>query len=81
MSRQNLTISLDRELVQKLRVIAAQRSMSISGLLAQELMDIVERSERFEHARRSALAALDADMHLGGLPASREELHDRAALR
>jgi predicted transcriptional regulator len=79
--RQNLTVSLDKQLVQRLRVIAAERGTSISGMLSDELRRIVERSEEYESAKRRALAALEAGFHLGGEPASREELHDRQALR
>jgi predicted transcriptional regulator len=44
--RQNLTVSLDKQLVRKLRVIAAERSTSISGLLSDELRRLVERAEQ-----------------------------------
>lgn len=79
--RQNLTVSLDKALLQKLRVIAAERSTSISRLVAEELEGIVEQSERFENARRRALQDLEAGYRLGGQSASRDALHDREALR
>jgi len=79
--RQNLTVSLDPELIRKLRVIAAERSTSVSRLVGEELERIVERAESFESARQQALAMLDAGLHLGGQPVDREELHDRQALR
>jgi predicted transcriptional regulator len=79
--RQNLTVSLDKQLVQKLRVIAAERSTSISGMLSDELRRIVERSEQYNNAKRRALEALATGLHLGGRPATRDELHDRQALR
>ena len=79
--RQNLTISLDKELLQKLRVIAAERSTSISGMLREELRRIVERSERYRNAKRCALEALEKGFNLGGNPATRDELHDRKTLR
>ena len=79
--RQNLTVSLDKTLLQKLRVIAAERSTSISRLVSDELVGIVEQSERFENARRRALQDLEAGYRLGGRSASRDALHDREALR
>jgi len=79
--RQNLTVSLDRALLQKLRVIAAERSTSISRLVADELESIVTESERFESARRQALEDLDIGYRLGGQLAARDTLHDREALR
>ena len=75
--KQNVTLSLDRELLSKLRVIAAQRATSVSGMLAEELTAIVERSERYEQSKRVAMSALDEGFHLGGRPASRDELHER----
>ena len=75
--KQNVTLSLDRELLAKLRVIAAQRSTSVSGMLAHELSAIVEKSERYEQSKRYALTALDTGLHLGGRPAPRDELHER----
>jgi len=79
--RQNLTVSLDKYLIQKLRVIAAERSTSISSLLSDELRRIVERAEQYNNAKRRALKSLETGLHLGGKPATRDEFHDRQALR
>lgn len=78
---QNLTVTLDRDLVRKLRVLAAKRDTSISGLLREELKRLVERSDRYERAMKRAITTLARGYHLGGAPARREELHDRARLR
>ncbi|MFE8033163.1 hypothetical protein [Thiohalocapsa marina] len=67
--------------MRKLRVIAASRSTSISGMLSEELARIVERNEHYEAAKRIALADLEQGFDLGGRPAARAELHDREALR
>lgn len=75
--RQNLTVSLDKSLIQRLKVIAAERSTSISGMVSDELRAIVERDEQFLVARRRALAMLDQGLHLGGATVSRDELHER----
>lgn len=75
--KQNITLSLDKELIRKLRVVAAQRSTSISRMLREELQQIVERSDHYESAKRKALASLDEGLHLGGQPLGREELHER----
>lgn len=75
--KQNITLSLDKELLTRVRVLAARRSTSVSRLLADELEGLVEQSEHFDRARRQALAALDEGYHLGGRPASRDALHER----
>lgn len=76
--KQNITLSLDQELIKKARVLAAQRQMSISQMLGQELRTIVEDADRYEWAKRKALADLKEGFHLGGkITATREELHER----
>ena len=75
--RQNLTVSLEKTLIRKLKVVAAQRSTSISGMLSDELRGIVEQDEQYEGARRRALALLDQGLHLGGVAMPRDELHER----
>jgi hypothetical protein len=76
--KQNVTISLDRQTVQKAKVVAARRSTSISGLLAHQIEILVGEEEAYERAERQAMALLDQGFHLGGgIRASREELHER----
>ncbi len=75
--KQNITLSLDQALLAKLRVVAAQRSTSVSGMLADELTAIVERAEQYEQAKRKALKALETGFHLGEQRISRDELHER----
>jgi hypothetical protein len=48
--KQNLTISLDRQTIQKAKIIAAQRSTSISELLAGQIEMLVQGEEAYEFA-------------------------------
>jgi hypothetical protein len=76
--KQNLTISLDRQTIQKAKVIAARRSTSISGLLAHQVEVLVGEEEAYERAERRAMTLLDREFHLGGaIRVSRDELHER----
>jgi hypothetical protein len=76
--RQNVTISLTRQTLQKARVLAARRATSISGLLAEQLETLIGAEEEYEHAQRQALALLDRGFHMGGvMRATRDELHER----
>jgi hypothetical protein len=76
--KQNVTISISSETVRKARILAARRSTSISGLLAEEIEKLVGAEDMWERSERSALALLQQGFHLGGLiPASRDELHER----
>jgi len=76
--RQNITLSLDKDLIQKAKVISAKRRSSVSNMLSQELQKIVESAEKYEVAKRKAISDLRTGYHLGGIiTASRKELHER----
>jgi len=76
--KQNLTISLERQIIQKAKIVAARRSTSISGLLARQIEILVGEEEAYERAERQAKALLDQGFHLGGaIRVSRDELHER----
>ncbi len=76
--KQNITLSLDKDLLQKARVLAAQRQSSISRMLSQELGRMVSEAESYELARKDALEKLRVGFRLGGkTTADREELHAR----
>lgn len=76
--KQNITLSLDKDLIRKARILAAERATSISKMIGDELAHVVEQAERFERARRRALIDLDAGFHLGGQGSvPRDELHER----
>jgi hypothetical protein len=78
MSKQNVTISLSQQTLQKVRILAARRATSISGLLAEQVELLVGEEEAYERAQRQAMALLDQGFHMGGvIRASRDELHER----
>ena len=76
--RQNVTVSLSRQVLRKAKILAARRETSISGLIAQEIESLVGEDQAYESAERQATALLDRGFHMGGLiRASRDELHER----
>ncbi len=76
--KQNVTISLSRQTLKKVRILAARRETSISGLIADQIETLIGEEEAYEQARRQAVALLDQGFHLGGaIPASRDSLHER----
>ena len=78
MTKQNVTISLTRQTLQKVRVLAARRATSISGLLAEQVEILVGEEEAYDRAQRQAMTLLDKGFHMGGvIRASRDELHER----
>ena len=76
--KQNITLSIDKKLIQKVKVLAAHKQTSISGLLSAELLKTVEKAEKYEWAKRKAMGHLEKGFHLGGTAvSSREALHER----
>ena len=76
--KQNITLSVDKELIKKGKVIAAQKDTSISKMLGEKLKLLVEDEEQYETAKRSALQALKKGYHLGGkITWKREDLYER----
>ncbi|MHB8399317.1 MAG: DUF6364 family protein [Candidatus Limnocylindrales bacterium] len=81
MTRANLTLQLDTEVIRRARILAAKRGTSVSALAATRLMELVEDEERVEQARGRAEAILKKPVPRGGRSWTRDELHDRQALR
>jgi hypothetical protein len=76
--KQNITLSVDKELIKKGKVIAAQSDTSVSKMLSEQLRQLVEDNERYETAKRSALQTLKKGYRLGGkITWKREDLYDR----
>ena len=75
--KQNVTVSLDAEVLQAAKVLAAQRKTSLSRLLADELAEQVRRSRDYEQCKRAARALLEQGLPLSGPPLTREEAHER----
>ena len=81
MTRANLTLQLDTEVIRRARIVAAKRGTSISALAATQLIELVAEDERVELARERAEAILRRPLPRGGQSWTRDELHDRQALQ
>jgi hypothetical protein len=81
--KRNITVVLDESVLQAARVSAARRGVSLSALLRQQLERLAAEDEHYEAARRAALAWMERSASLGKTKKrpSRDELHDRDALR
>ena len=76
--KQNITLSLEKDLIKKGKVIASRKETSLSRLLSDFLKQSINEEEFYELSKRKALSILDKGFHLGGkIPCSREELHER----
>ena len=81
METQNITLSLPKDVLLKVKLIAVQRQTSVSGLLTQTLERLVEQEDAYVHARRRHLDWLShgADLGTDGqISVRRDELHERA---
>ncbi len=82
MAKQNITLSLDKDLIRRARQLSVRKSISVSKLLGMELEKLVQDREQYDMAKRRALATLKKGYHLGGKkPTARDDLHDRTGLR
>lgn len=78
--KRNVTLSLPREMIREVKVIAARRDTSMSGLMVEKLRELVEEDREYEDARERGLRRLEEgfDLGTGGAPGwSRDELHER----
>lgn len=76
----NLTLRLDESLYRSIKVIAAKRDTSISALVTQKLVDVVNEESDFADARAVALGYLEQGLDLGTgghIGWTRDELHER----
>jgi hypothetical protein len=73
---QNLTLKLPAETIRKAKIVAAQRSTSISALVIEKIEELVGEDAEYQAARRRAFEWLSQGWHLGGRPMSRERPHD-----
>ena len=80
MDKQNITLSLPKDILRKVKIIAVEEGTSVSALLTDILEEIVLRKERYQTAHRSHKAILERGADLGtegSVSWTREELHER----
>ncbi len=78
LDKQNITLRLSRQTIQKARILAARRSTSISALLASQIEQLADGEDEYAAAMQRALERMEKGFHLGGAPAlDRDSLHER----
>jgi HSP90 family molecular chaperone len=76
--KQNITLRLSRQTIQKARVLAAKRSTSISGLLTSQIEQLADTEDDYERAMRRAMIRMEKGFDLGEIPKlDRDALHER----
>ena len=56
--KQTVTLSVEKDLIKKGKVVAARKDSSISKMLADLLKNMVENDDHYEAAKRSAFQLL-----------------------
>ncbi len=75
MSKTNLTLQLETDLIRRARVVAAKRGTSVSALVARELTALVAREDRHEDARRRAVELMATAKPRGGRAWTRDDIY------
>ncbi len=80
MEMQNITLSVPKSTLRKIKLVAAKRETSISKLMTDAMEKLASEDESYIQARDRQLALLEKGFDLGfgdsKLP-SRDELHER----
>lgn len=77
---QNVTLSVPRELLKRIKRLAADRDTSVSALMTEALSRLADEDRRYSAARKRALAAMKSARSLGTRGRrtwTRDELHER----
>ena len=77
---QNITLSVPRGLLKRVKRLAADRDTSVSALLAEALARLADEDRRYFAARKRALTAMKSARSLGTRGKrtwTRDELHAR----
>jgi len=80
MEKQNITLSIRKDVLQKVKIIAVKRNSSVSAMMTNLLEDIVALDEGYQIASQKHIRLLQQEIDLGtngSIDWSRDELHDR----
>ncbi len=80
MEKQNITLSLPKRLLKRLKVLAAEQETSVSAIMERLLAQYAAQHEAYLRARQDHKALMDQGFDLGSQGKrtwSREEIHER----
>ncbi|MGD9159836.1 MAG: DUF6364 family protein [Desulfobacteraceae bacterium] len=76
--KQNITLSIDKEILKKSKILAAKKEMSVSKMLGDILKELTEKDDEYLAAKKKAVKNLENGFHLGGEKTwCREDLYER----
>ena len=80
MKKQNITLSIRKDVLQKVKIIAVKRSTSVSAMMTNLLEDIVALDEGYQTASQKHIRLLQQEIDLGtngSIDWSRDDIHAR----
>lgn len=78
METQNITLSLPKNILMKLKILAVQRNSSISRLLTEAIERMLREETSYEEARNRQIALMKKGFDIGfNKPFSRNNIHER----
>jgi hypothetical protein len=80
MEKQNITLSIRKDILRKVKLIAVQRKVSVSALMTELLQDLVGQEDAYAQAMQRHLEWLKHGFDLGTsgqISTSRDDLHER----
>ena len=80
MEKQNITLSIRKDILKRFKILAVQQGESISGLMTKMIEEAVAGEEAYEAAKRRHFETLENGVHLGTdgrTRWTREDLHER----
>lgn len=80
MEKQNITLSLSKEVLRRVKVLAAEKDTSVTAIMEKLLSDYATHHEGYRQARQDHLGLIRAGLDLGTDGAAswtREDLHER----
>jgi len=75
--KQNLTLSLEKDVIKKAKLLAAHHDTSVTALLSGYIEKMAAEDEVYQASKVRALKAMEKGFSFGGGHPSRESLHDR----
>lgn len=73
----NVTLRVEEEILRECRYAAVEEDRSLSQWIIDRISEAVQHRKTFKSAKSRAVRRLATGYHLGGMPFSRESLHER----
>ncbi len=80
MEKQNVTLSIDKSLLKKAKILAAKEDKSLSALIREALEKRIRETKEYKMAMKRQVTILKKGYNLGtkgNLNIKREEIYDR----